>query len=140
MRTGLQENEEEKPAWTSSPVLPPSVITPIEVAETVVQQAEEDLGQLEPTDFGFSEPAFHELKRNIGAYIKDLVTASSREAKRQQADVVSKSHVERAAQSLVTGTESRNARRMGIIGGFWRVQESVSFYQWCRPEASLWFL
>lgn len=118
MRTEFKEGEEEhRPYRSEPPSIVPAVPTVQEIVEEVNAGVEQDLRQVDPETFSFSPQAFSALQKNIKAYVRDLITESTRESKRQQADVVSRSHVERAAGFLVTGSEKKRAKHMGTIGG-----------------------
>jgi hypothetical protein len=90
-------------------------MNPEQVAQTVVQEAE---NQLQETDSSpFSAPAFSALKEKIGQHITELVNESVKVSKRHRADTVSAAHVERASEYLVTSTSRRIYRHLGTLGG-----------------------
>jgi histone H3/H4 len=108
LRQEQQSQEEPKPLRT----------VPIDQAiQEVVSEAEEALEEIEPTEFGFSPQAYRSLRQQVSDYIRDLITESGKEARRHQADTVSRSHVQRAGQYLVTGSGRRMTRHLGTFGG-----------------------
>lgn len=88
---------------------------PEQIAQTTVQQAE---NQLRKTDSSpFSPSAFSTLKDKIAQHITELVNESVKVSKRHRADTISAAHVERASEYLVTSTSRRIYRHLGTLGG-----------------------
>ena len=86
--------------------------SPVQIAQTVVEQAE---NQLQATDSSpFSPPAFSTLKDKIAQHITELINESVKVSKRHRADTVSAAHVERASEYLVTSTSRRIYRHLGV--------------------------
>jgi hypothetical protein len=81
----------------------------------VISKANDNLQNLDPTPF--SENAFTVLKEKISDYIGQLVSESSKVAKRYRADTISAAHVDRASEYLVANTSRRFFRHLGTLGG-----------------------
>jgi histone H3/H4 len=65
----------------------------------------------------FSRSAFEHLKKSINAYIVELISESIKNSKRQRADTVSRAHVEKACDYLVSSPRQKIFRHLGTAGG-----------------------
>ena len=83
--------------------------------QEVIDRANRELQNTSGTPF--SEPAFEQLKQQIGTYAVELINESVKKAKRHQAEGVSSSDVQQASQYLVASTSHRIYRHAGSLGG-----------------------
>jgi len=83
--------------------------------QEVIDRANRELQNTSKTPF--SEPAFEQLKQQIGSYAVELINESVKKAKRHQAEGVSSSDVQQASQYLVASTSHRIYRHAGSLGG-----------------------
>lgn len=81
----------------------------------IIQDADERLKGIDQSPF--SAQAFKALQERISRYIAELIDESVREAKRQQLDTVSETHVERASDYLVSNRGRKMFRHAGTLGG-----------------------
>ena len=81
----------------------------------IVQQAEDQLRTIDPSPF--SSQAFTALQAQISRYIAELISESAREAKRQQLDTISETHIERASENPLASTGRKIYRHVGTLGG-----------------------
>jgi len=65
----------------------------------------------------FSRQATSSLKKKIKDYVSLLLSESIKVSKRQQADVVSSIHVNRANDYLVFNSKKRIFKHIGLLGG-----------------------
>jgi len=97
-------------------VVPPSTpAVPRGEFVRIIQQAEEQLREIDPSPF--SSKAFRALQERVSLYIAELITESTREAKRQELDTISETHVERASEGLVSNSGRKLYRHVGTLGG-----------------------
>jgi hypothetical protein len=116
MQKQIQKEEPTPPV--PSLAVPSSTSVPIEeVIQEIHEASTEGLSHIDASEHSFSPKAFDALKIYIATYIEDLVKESIKESKRNQTDTVSRSHVDRASQYLVTGSGKRNAKIAGTFGG-----------------------
>lgn len=74
-------------------------------------------GQLQGIDkTPFTPAALAVLKEQVNSHIIDLIAESIRLAKRQNVDLVSPVHVERASRYLVGRPTRRSVRLLGLLG------------------------
>jgi len=81
----------------------------------LIRHADQQLQRLNPAPF--SPNALRALKDRVTEYIADLINESAREAKRQQLDTISETHVERAGEYIVSKSGRRFFRHLGTLGG-----------------------
>jgi hypothetical protein len=81
----------------------------------VIANANNNLQNLDPAPF--SKNAFSVLKEKISDYIIQLVSESSKVARRYRADTISATHVDRASEYLITSTSRKFFRHLGTLGG-----------------------
>jgi hypothetical protein len=86
-----------------------------EQVQTIMGTAEDGLQALQISPF--TPEAYTSLKIRISEYVTDLVTESSRLAKRDRLDNISAIQVQRANERLVSSTGKRIFRHIGTIGG-----------------------
>jgi|SRR6185369_327132 len=83
--------------------------------QEVIDRANRELQNTGKTPI--SEPAFEQLKHQIGTYAVELINESVKKAKRHQAEGVSSSEVQQASQYLVASTSRRIYRHAGSFAG-----------------------
>ena len=83
--------------------------------DEVIELIHAELKKAESTPF--SEHAFEEFRKQVGAYAVELINESVKRAKRHQAEGVSSSDVRHASQYLVSSTSHRIYRHAGMLGG-----------------------
>jgi histone H3/H4 len=83
--------------------------------QQIIGIAEQELRYAEHTPF--SSKAFTLLKEKISEYAVQLITESTKVARRHASEQVSTSDVEHAAQYLVASTTRKVYRHVGTIGG-----------------------
>jgi histone H3/H4 len=83
--------------------------------QQIVDIAERELQNAQHTPF--SSNAFNRLKEKISEYSIQLITESTKVARRHKSESVSTSDVEHASQYLVSSTSHKIYRHMGTIGG-----------------------
>jgi hypothetical protein len=83
--------------------------------ERLSQEIDNRLASMDPTPF--SEVAFDAYKTKVARYMSELFDESIKMSRRQDADVVSAAHVDRASEYLVSSSRSRVARHVGTFGG-----------------------
>ena len=83
--------------------------------DNIILRADRDMNSLDPTPF--SHNAFVILKEKISEHIKELISESSKVAKRYRSDTISAAHVERASEYLIANTSRRFFRHVGTLGG-----------------------
>jgi hypothetical protein len=88
---------------------------PMAAVSRSIAEAESSLQNVDPTPF--SEGAFRLLIESISEYTSTLTSESSRIARRQRADAISRAHVEQAQQHLVTSRSRPVMQHLGTIGG-----------------------
>jgi histone H3/H4 len=81
----------------------------------IIAQADDQLRGVDPSPF--SSQAYRALQEQISRYIAELIGESTREAKRRQLDTVSETHVERAAEILLSNAARNVYRHVGTLGG-----------------------
>src|SRR5438034_2616395 len=91
-------------------------------SEDLLREARDAVSEVEATmqqKLPFSAAAFAVLKKRIAEYINELVTESSKIARRHQADDVSAAHVQQAGEYLIASSGKRRYRHrhLGTIGG-----------------------
>lgn len=86
-----------------------------DLTNSVIGRAEEHLQAMDSSPF--SPAAFGLLKGHIGQYMRELINESIRLGKRYRVDSISASHVERAANYLVSSPTRRFHRHLGTVGG-----------------------
>jgi hypothetical protein len=89
--------------------------SPETVTHSAIDQATRALEDVNPSPF--TENAFKTLKENIAGYIEELISESSRLAKRYRSDAISATHVERASEYLLASSSRRVFRHLGTVGG-----------------------
>ena len=65
----------------------------------------------------FSAHAYNVLAAKVEEYISDLATESALIARRSSADIISATHVQRAAEHISRATRGRFYRHVGTVGG-----------------------
>lgn len=83
--------------------------------QEVIDRANRELQNTSRTPF--SEPAFEQLKQQIGTYAVEFINESVKKARRHQAEGVSSSDVQQASQYLVASTSHRIYRHAGSFAG-----------------------
>ena len=83
--------------------------------EGVIEQAETEIQGV--TILSFSPSAVSSLETSIRDYISELVLESIKSSKRDNVDVVSAKHVDRAHEYLVSSSQRRLFRHLGTVGG-----------------------
>lgn len=102
----LTKFEEEKELIFDSPSNLPSLL----------DDANKSLSKVENPSF--SNNAYNLLKQKITNYISELVDESIKNSKREKADVVSASHVEKSSKYLVATNKNKTKQAIGTFGGF----------------------
>jgi histone H3/H4 len=108
-------------AESGQPIVPKPAVVPANAPAArgelarIIQQADDQLRAINPSPF--SPQAFDALQERIARYIAELINESAREAKRQQLDTVSETHVERASEYLVSNSGRKVFRHVGTVGG-----------------------
>ena len=94
-----------------------TMVVPAQATELarIIQHVDDQLKNVNPAPF--SPSAFRALEDQISRYIADLIGEAVREAKRRQLDTVSETHVERAADYLVSSSTRKIFRHVGTLGG-----------------------
>lgn len=87
----------------------------VDSIERVRQDVDARLAKVDPAPF--SATAFDVYKGKVARYMSELFDESVKVSRRQDADVVSAGHVERASEYLVSSARGRVARHVGTFGG-----------------------
>jgi len=83
--------------------------------DLIIRTADAELQSL--GDSPYSKPAFAVLRDKISQYIAELVTESTRVAKRHKADTISAAHVNQASDYLIASSSRKFFRHLGTVGG-----------------------
>lgn len=86
-------------------------------ASDIARQARQKANGSNLDHVPFTDTAYESLKTRIATYIEELIREAIKTAKREQSDVISAIHVERASTYLVSSTSRRFSRHIGTIGG-----------------------
>ncbi|WP_437783411.1 hypothetical protein [Sorangium sp. So ce1097] len=90
-------------------------VEPLTSLGQALQAAQSDLSGRDPGPF--SEGAYLILREATSQYVTDVAFLSADLAKREQADVISASHIRRATEFLVSNPRRRYAKHLGTVGG-----------------------
>ncbi len=83
--------------------------------EEIIQRAENELGQIDPIPF--SPQAFKTLKERTSENIRSIISESIKVSRRNRADIISASDVEKATEYLNSNYQRKWIRHLGTLGG-----------------------
>lgn len=87
------------------------------LANQLIEETNKKIDEISPSSSSFSQKGFDSLREKIADYIGELIVEAAKEARRHQVDIVSKVHVERASEYLVSSKAKRRSQIQNTFGG-----------------------